>query len=973
MPLRRQNTEVIPLHCVIQGRARLRVKDLYRSEDLAHWLEFKLKSERWIKKASANSYTSNLLIRYDSEHIQLDDILKKIKEWVQHARDPATAAQIRKFRQKSFNSFTTREPNTAWHLLDAKEVIRLQRTSKKNGLTQREAQTRLDRFGFNQVPPPPIRAASEIFKEQLTNLPTLLLIISAGLSVFTGGAGDAILILAVVAANTSIGYATESSAEEIVRSLSQTKSYMTQVIRDGILREIPVECIVVGDILHLTPGTSVPADARLIVANSITADESLITGESLPISKSSKKLKQKALPLADRVNMIFCGTQITGGDGRAVVVHTGSETEIGGIQALIGISRRPQTSLQIQLTELTQKLVFASLGFSSGVLILHLIRRQPILESLKSAITLAIAAIPEGLPTVATTILAQGVKNLKEGGVLVRRIGAIENLGTINLLCLDKTGTLTRNQMTVTTIQAVFNKSNEQTQLMRVAILCNEANEHQGSSTEKALIKMAIDAGVSVKDIRAKYTLVKTRHRSERRGIMSTLHNTPSQGRFLAVKGNPEEVLARCKWYLHNDLSSPITKTIFDKIQAQNKEMSENGLRVLGFAFKESSTQKLIKEDQLTWLGLVGMSDPIRFEVHRFLKDLKRAGVRPVIVTGDQATTALSVGKKLGLGNRKAISVIESTRLESASPHEFSQIAGHADIFARVSPAHKLRIVQALQRSGNIVAMTGDGINDGPALKTANVGIAMGVNGTDVARKVADIVLVKDNLYSIILAVQEGRKIRENLKKSIDYIIVQNLTEVLLTFISTLSGLGSPLSPMQLLWINLITDILPELALAQEQPEDNLLQRKPEPAWMRLVPKKDAQRIGFDSTLLTATSLGTYLYGIRRYGMGPEAKTLAFLSINTASLLYTVAARSKRVTIFDRQGLEKNKYIPAALGAGFSAELLITAIPYFRGWLGAGKLSPLDIFVVTAGSTFPLFLIEIKKFISVRLGTDLQR
>lgn len=859
-----------------------------------------------------------------------------------------------------------------WHLLDAKEVLKLQKTSRRRGLSQKEAQTRLDRFGFNQVPPPPTRAASEILKEQLANLPTILLIISAGLSVLTGGVGDAVLILAVVVANTSIGYATESGAEEIVGSLSQTKSYKTQVIRDGILQEVPVECIVAGDILYLTPGTSVPADARLINTNSITVDESLITGESLPIAKSSRKLKRKSVPLADQINMIFCGTQITGGDGYAVVVHTGSETEIGGIQALIGISRRPQTSLQIQLAELTQKLVFASLGFSGAVFILHLMRRQPLLESLKSAITLAIAAIPEGLPTVATTILAQGVKNLKEGGVLVRRIGAIENLGTINLLCLDKTGTLTRNQMTVTSIQTVFDKPAERVQLMRVSILCNEADESQGSPTEKALIQMAVTAGIAVNDFRAKHPIIKTRYRSEKRGMMSTLHKTPAEGRFLAVKGNPDEVLARCQWYLHEGLRSPITKKILDKIQAQNKKMSENGLRVLGFAFKETPHHQILKEDHLTWIGLVGMSDPIRPEVHRFLEDLRKAGVRPVIVTGDQAMTALSVGKTLGLGTGQPISVIESTSLESALPDELSQIAHHADIFARVSPAHKLRIVQALQRSGNVVAMTGDGINDGPALKTANVGVAMGVNGTDVARKVADIILVKDDLYSIILAIQEGRKIRENLKKSIDYIIAQNLTEVLLTFISTLSGLGSPLSPMQLLWINLITDILPELALAQEQPEDNLLQRKPEPAWMRLVPKKDAQRIGFDTTVLTATSLGTYLYGIRRYGAGPEAKTLGFLSINTASLLYTVAARSKRVTIFDREGLEKNKYIPAALGAGFSAELLSTAIPYFRGWLGAGKLSPLDLFVVTASSTLPLFMIEMKKFISVRLNTASQ-
>lgn len=955
-----RKSQVKLLHSSVPGRARLRIKEIYRSDDVAHWLELKLKNITGVNKASANPYTSNLLIQFDPKQIKLDRMIHQINAWVQQSHNPALARQIRRYRLRTQRNNGSQKPGLQWHNISANHVIKHEKTSIAYGLSNSEAAARLDQSGLNQIPTTPTRYAKEILYDQIANLPSVLLIISAGLSLATGGISDAVLILAVVIVNTSIGYKTESSAEEIVGILSQSKIQKVQVIREGKTREIPAEYLVTGDILCLTPGTTVAADARLLIADALSADESLITGESLPVLKSVKKIKKENIPIADRVNMVFCGTLITGGDGRAVVVATGIDTEIGQIQSLIGTSARPQTALQLQLTELTQKLVIASLGFSACIFAVQLLRRQAFIESLKSAITLAVAAIPEGIPTVATTILAQAMQKLKESGVLVRRIGAIENLGTVNLLCVDKTGTLTYNKMTVTSMITPFGKPAEQTQLMKVATLCNEATLQIGSPTEKALIEMAISGGIQIDELRKSHPRIAIRHRRENRGFMSTLHKTPNQTQFLAVKGNPIEVLDRCQWYLRDGMRSMIDKKILNKIQMQNSSIAENGLRVLGFAFKEDIFDGNIDEQHLTWLGLVGMTDPLRPEVHRFLKKLRSAGVRPVMVTGDQASTALAIGKKLGLGNGKPLSVVESTHLESV----FDK---NADIFARVSPAHKLQIVQALQKSGSIVAMTGDGINDGPALKTANVGIAMGINGTDIARKVADIVLVKDDLYSIILAIQEGRKTRENLKKSVDYIIAQNLTEVLLTFISTVSGLGAPLSPMQLLWINLITDILPELALAQEEPEENLLQLHPEPNLAGLIPKKDAQRIGLDSALLTAASLGIYLYGIRRYGPGPEAKTLAFLSINTSSLLYTLAARSRKVTIFDRHGLEKNKYIPAAIGAGFSAEFIGTALPYLRGLLGAGKLRPIDLLIATTGSSIPLFIIEIFKFISRRM------
>jgi Ca2+-transporting ATPase len=465
---------------------------------------------------------------------------------------------------------------------------------------------------------------------------------------------------------------------------------------------------------------------------------------------------------------------------------------------------------------------------------------------------------------------------------------------------------------------------------------------------------------------------------------MSTVHgisrlarkrSTASEQVFMAVKGSPQEVLQRCAWYLSQGKVQPMTQKIKNLVGNQNELMTGEALRVLGFAFKKSRLTRRGKaselaEDDLIWLGLVGMSDPPRAGVRKLIGKLQTAGIRPVMVTGDQGSTAVAIGKRLGLAGSEPLNVIESTRLEKVAPEVFSAMARQAHVFARVSPAHKLQIVQALQKQGNRVAMTGDGINDGPALKASHIGIAMGAGGTDVARKVADVVLMKDDLSSIVTAIREGRVVHENMRKATDYIVAQNLAEILLIFLSVASGLGEPLNPLQLLWVNLITDIFPELALAQEKPEKDILTKQPVAAGAPILPAEDIRRIILDGAFLTTASLGGYLYGVRKYGRGPQASTLAFVSINTASLFYTITARSKKVTIFDRNGLKSNPFIPAALGVGFSAEYLGAFLPVLRGVLGTARVQPLDLLLTAAGATLPLFGIEIIKFITSRLDSS---
>jgi Ca2+-transporting ATPase len=808
---------------------------------------------------------------------------------------------------------------------------------------------------------------------------------------------DAVVILGVVIANAYIGYKSEVSAEKTIQHILRIPKLPVQVVRDGTLREISIEEIVKGDLLVLTPGLIVPADARVLKADRLSVDESSLTGESLPALKSADTLAKKIVPLGDRTNMIYQGTTVTGGGGLAVVVATGGQTQFGKIQILMGESRQPETVFQHQLRVLGHQMVGLAFAFSGTIFLIGILRGHPFSKIVKTSLSLAIAAIPESLPTIATTTLARGARNLQTQGILVRRLSAIESLSGVDTVCFDKTGTLTVNQMSVTCIAmatALFEMTDKGvclegkpisasrkralTRILEIISLCNEAKVIQkdtglvfeGSATESALLRIAFREGVNPDKILKKYPRLSIRYRTENRSWMTTVHRYIGKKRLIAVKGRPDVVLSKCKFYKKDSKTAILTQSKRNSILDKNNHLASQSLRVLGVAYRLIEGDQEVVENELIWLGLVGLADPLRPELEALMPLFHSAGIKTMMVTGDQKSTALAVGKTLGLNGKEPLRLLDASDLEVLNLEELEKIVDKVHIFSRVSPGHKLKIVQALQKAGKVVAMTGDGINDGPALRVADVGIAMGKNGTHVTRKVADLILVKDYIPALLSAIREGRAVQQDIKKAVDYIAAQNLSEILFTFFAVTFGLGEPLTPIQFLWINLVTDIFPELALAQEPAEENILRRSPESKRASMLTSKDYQRISWESLVLSLASLLGYLYGLKNYGAGAHAKTLGFMTLTSDSLLYTLSARSENVTILDRKKIPENQAISRALAFGFGAEVLAMLSPWFRSFLGTTSLNKSDVLVSGLSALLPLVLIEGSKFVKLKLDEN---
>jgi Ca2+-transporting ATPase len=832
------------------------------------------------------------------------------------------------------------------------------------------------------------RSGWEIFLDQFKSLPVALLGVAAGLSVFTGGLADAVLISGVVVINAFIGYKTESESEKTIRSLQTLVRPAALVLREGRLSEIPSEEVTPGDLLVLRPGTYVAADARLVEANHLSVDESALTGESMPVIKDTRPLKRDHIPLGDRINLVFMGTLVTGGEGVAVVVATGIYTEIGLIQSLIGEATSPETPLERQLGQLGNQLVLICCGVCGVVFVMGFMWGFGWLELLRTSICLAAAAVPEGLPTTATTTLALGIRDMRKHHVLIRHLSAVETLGSVQTVCLDKTGTITRNQMTVLriftgmrTIKVADGRflgpagpippfaSEELEQLLKVSVLCNEIEIYQeggdyvlrGTPTEGALVHLAILVGLDVTDLRRRYPLLKVNHRSENRLFMGTLHEDPPAGRLFAIKGNPLEVMALCSWHLQDGRKLPLTDEDRQHLEAENEEMAGDALRVLGLAYALGPDESVVENDNLIWLGMVGMADPIRPGVGEAIRAFHRAGIETVMITGDQSPTAYAIAQELNLSQGGPLEILDATHLAEIEPEVLRALVKRAQVFARVSPSHKLGIVQALQGAGKVVAMTGDGINDGPALKAADVGIAMGRTGTDIAREVADVVLEQDNLDTLIIAIRDGRTIYINIRKSVHFFLATNLSEIMLTFVAMAVGLGSPLTAAQLLWINLISDIFPGLALAMEAPEPDILERPPRDPARPLFTGGDYKRMAFESGAITTGALGAYGYGLMRYGLGAQTSTLAFHSLTTGQLLHAISCRSDTHGIFSPGKLPPNRYLTMALGGSLAVQFLTVAVPGLRSLLGLAPVGLLDGLVISGSALLPLVINEATK------------
>ena len=755
----------------------------------------------------------------------------------------------------------------------------------------------------------------------------------------------------------------------------------------------------------LKPGSYIAADARLIESLHLSVDESALTGESMPVLKSSASLPpEEDIPLADRINMVFMGTLVTGGQGIAIVVGTGKYTEIGKIQTLVGSARPPETPMERQIDRIGTQLVYISGAVCGLVFLIGILRGYGFLHMLKSSIALAVAAVPEGLPMVATTTLAIGIKNMKKHNVLIRHLDAVETLGSVQTICLDKTGTITVNKMTVVAAFAGMRRIritegrfrgsecdlnpyeyDELLRLIHISCLCNESEVSRqegkylvrGSATENALIHVAISAGINVPELREKFPLFKVRHRSENCNIMVTFHEIMSNSslgngpKIIAVKGSPQEVLSICTSYMKDGRIIPLTEEDRMGIQIENERMAGEALRVLGIAyawcdngmewFDPSDIDICDRTMDLVWLGLTGMIDPIRNGVRELIFQYHAAGIDTVMITGDQGPTAYAIGRDLNLNKDGQIEILDSTHLGNIEPDLLSALTKKIHVFSRVSPANKLQIVQAMQASGKIVAMTGDGINDGPALKAADIGIAMGHTGTDVAREVADVVLEDDNLETMIIAISQGRTIYNNIRKSVHFLLSTNMSEIMVMFGSLAVGIGEPLNAMQLLWINLVSDIAPGLALALEAPEPDVLARPPRNPDEPIIRKDDFKRIAFESAMLSTGTMAAYGYGIMRYGMGPQAGTIAFMGLTLGQILHALSCRSEKYNIYDRGTLPPNRYLDAAIAGSVTLQGLAMAVPGLRSLLGLTPISLLDWLAVGGAAVTPLLINEATK------------
>lgn len=978
-------------------RLRLRLPLLHRNHVFSPQLKAFIKKNTLLKTASLNPRTGSLLLSHSMNTPGTRSFLEALDNWLEKL------PHSKKSTERTSNHFPAPGPETSasnsnkhqrsvnWHQLESSQTLVLLGSKENWGISRHQADKRLALSGLNTINESKPRSRLNILAGQILTLPVGMLGASALISLATGGAVDALVIAGVVAINSLVGYLTEQNAEKTIRSLTRTNPPPIKLLREGCFVSVAAEQVTTGDILCLFPGDYIAADARLISVNQLSVDESSLTGESIPSDKYNG-LCLDDTPVADRHNMVFMGCLVAAGSAQAVVVATGANTEIGLIQTLANSAQTPETPLQQQLNQIGTELALMSAGACGLFFTVGLLRGYGFVPMLKSSISLAVAAVPEGLPAVATTTLALGIQKMRKQHVLIRRLDAVEALGSVQVLCLDKTGTLTENRMQVAAISsgqgltelhhgqfssppAEHNKEHNEIWLSSLVMsLCSEVTltetegevSLEGSATEKALVEMALNAGLKVESLRRQYPLLKMEYRSENRNYMRSIHSISQNEVLLAVKGSPPDVLALCQWYQRDGKQHPLTETDRQHILKTNEAMGMRALRVLAAAYNQASPPINSEQPALVWLGLVGMSDPLRAGIKPLIKTLQGAGIKTVMITGDQSNTAYAIGKELGLSNGRALETLDSKSLKNVNPELLKTLVKKVDVYARVSPANKLEIVQALQDAGQIVAMTGDGINDGPALKASDIGVAMGRDGTEMARSVADVLLEDDNLASVLSTVSEGRTIYANIRKSIYFLLSTNLSEIATMMTSVSLGLGNPLNPMQLLWINLVSDIFPGLGLALEPPDADVLKRSPRNPDEGIIQSSDYGRLGFESLVLTAGSITALSYGLQRYGTGPKASTITFMTLANAQLLHAFSCRSREPCVWPNRKRPANPYLNKALALSFGLQTAAVTVPPLRKLLKTTTLGFMDILVIVLSSSAPLAANEITKTFKIK-------
>ncbi|MDV6039255.1 cation-translocating P-type ATPase [Bacillus sp. SM-B1] len=867
-------------------------------------------------------------------------------------------------------------------------------TNEQHGLTEEIVNGRLKQYGSNELATKQKRTLLQRIFAQINDVLVYVLIIAALISAFVGEWADASIIALVVVLNAVIGVVQESKAEQALEALKKMATPKAIVKRNGELKEIPSEHVVPGDIVMLDAGRYIPCDLRLIETANLKVEESALTGESVPVDKDAiyhpSMQSDEQVPLGDQKNMAFMSTLVTYGRGVGVAVETGMNSQIGKIATLLHEADDDMTPLQKSLAQVGKYLGFVAVAICIVMFLIGFLQGRDTLEMFMTAISLAVAAIPEGLPAIVSIVLAIGVQRMIKQNVIIRKLPAVEALGSVTIICSDKTGTLTQNKMTVTHFYSDntydqlenLNVNNDvQRLLLENMVLCNDAsynNESQqtGDPTEIALLVAGSTFNMQKDHLEKIHERVNELPFDSDRKMMSTVH-TYDESYYSMTKGAIDKLLPRCTHIFKNGKIEVLTDADKDQILEAARSMSQEALRILSFAFKQYNSNDVDidhLEENLIFIGLVGMIDPPRTEVKDSITECKKAGIRTVMITGDHKDTAFAIAKELGIAEEIS-EIMIGTELDNISDTELASKIDHLHVFARVSPEHKVKIVKALRAKGNIVSMTGDGVNDAPSLKQADVGVAMGITGTDVAKGAADVVLTDDNFSSIVKAVEEGRNIYRNIKKSILFLLSCNFGEIITLFLAILLGWATPLRPIHILWVNLITDTLPALSLGVDPEDPDVMKEKPRHAKESLF-SGSVPFLIFNGAVIGLLTLIAFIAGAKFYTgdtnlfpLFPEridedallhAQTMAFVVLSFSQLVHSFNLRSRTKSIFSI-GIFTNKYLVFSLLIGVLMQVCIISIPPLANIFGVHALTLRDWGFVLLLSIIPLVVNEIIK------------
>lgn len=886
------------------------------------------------------------------------------------------------------------QSKTLFYTQGEEEVLKNLDTSV-DGLSTAQAKERLDAYGYNELDEGEKRSLLSKFIDQFKDLMIIILLVAAALSVITEGMHgltDACIILAVVVLNAAFGVYQEGQAEAAIEALKNMSSPMARVRRDGHVVEIDSRELVPGDIVLLEAGDVVPADMRLLEAASLKIEEAALTGESVPVEKNVTETVEADAGIGDRVNMGYQNSNVTYGRGTGVVTNTGMYTEVGKIADMLANADESQTPLKQSLEQLSKTLTYLIVAIALVTFLVSVfIRGEQPLEGLMVAVALAVAAIPEGLPAIVTILLSLGTTTLAKRNSIVRKLPAVETLGSTEIIASDKTGTLTMNQMTVEKVYTNGQLQNASTELgadnttLRIMNFANDTKVDPdgkliGDPTETALVQFGLDHNFDVRDVLKSEPRVAELPFDSDRKLMSTIHKEADGTYFVAVKGAPDQLLKRVTRIEINGEVRPITDEDKQAILATNKELAKQALRVLMMAYKTTNDiptlESAVVESDLIFSGLVGMIDPERPEAAEAVRVAKEAGIRPIMITGDHQDTAEAIAKRLGIidPNDTEDHVFTGAELNELSDEEFQKVFKQYSVYARVSPEHKVRIVKAWQNEGKVVAMTGDGVNDAPSLKTADIGIGMGITGTEVSKGASDMVLADDNFATIIVAVEEGRKVFSNIQKSIQYLLSANMAEVFIIFFATLFG-WDVLQPVHLLWINLVTDTLPAIALGVEPAEPGIMTHKPRGRQSNFFDGGVFGAILYQGIFQTILVLAVYGWGLvfpehhTQAEIHADALTMAFATLGLIQLLHAFNVKSVYQSVF-KVGLFRNKTFNWAIPVAFVLLMATIVVPGFNNLFHVSHLSSTQWLAVIVGSFLIVVLVELVKAIQRALGKD---